>query len=463
MSVQELAEKSAAEVLASGAKCDEMRSRRFAYAYVYRHPAIAGSAFTPEGHAREEIPTEIARVCKNESNCTVFFENGTWLTTWSQGRAEGHDDQRIVCARSHDCGRTWSEPATIYPPGSPCEERAAYGIPFVVPATQRVYVFFFSGRDPHQPGHLNFVYSDDYAKTWSTPRQIALPDRPVNVMRGQYHGWVNHPPVMMPSGEVIFTVSVNMLLGMARRHWQLSPAEVFVVRCDNILMETDPDRLSFTLLPESQRGIRADTYRYFRNSALTRLLNVFGGLPEEMAWNFQEMTVVPLADGRWLGVGRTCLGSPGFTLSHDLGRTWTPVEQLCDRPGGKPIEHPMTMCPIARTSDGRIVLLFTNNDGTQRGAKHVWDGNGTTRNPQWIVAAREIPGENRNGGLIFGKPMILAEVNDTLSPNLKTGISMPQFFEVGGQYFVCYNVNKEHILLDEIPPDVLNQISPENV
>lgn len=66
-----------------------------------------------------------------------------------------------------------------------------------------------------------------------------------------------------------FTVSVNMLLGMARRHWQLSPAAGFVVHCDNILTETDPDRLCFTLRPESQRGIRADIYLYFYNSAPT--------------------------------------------------------------------------------------------------------------------------------------------------------------------------------------------------
>lgn len=119
------------------------------------------------------------------------------------------------------------------------------------------------------------------------------------------------------------------------------------------------------------------------------------------------------------------------------------------------------MCPIAKTSDGRIVLLFCNNDGNDRGAKHIWDGDGRTRNPQWIVVGREIPGETRNGGLVFGKPMILAEVDASGETNLKTGISMPQFFERNGRYFVCYNINKHDILLDEIPLDVLNRLTPD--
>jgi hypothetical protein len=108
-----------------------------------------------------------------------------------------------------------------------------------------------------------------------------------------------------------------------------------------------------------------------------------------------------------------------------------------------------------------VVLLFTNNDGFQRGAQHVWDGNGHTRNPQWIVIGRQIPGEKENAGLVFGKPRILAEVDDSENTNLKTGISMPQFFERDGRYFVMYNINKEHILLDEIPAAIMNEMTPE--
>jgi len=118
------------------------------------------------------------------------------------------------------------------------------------------------------------------------------------------------------------------------------------------------------------------------------------------------------------------------------------------------------MCPIAQTSDGRIVLLFTNNDGSQRGARHVWDGDGRTRNPQWLAVARVTPGETANAGLRFGEPLLLADVDDSGKVNLKTGLSMPQFFERAGRFFVCSNVNKEHILLDELPAEVMQRLTP---
>jgi len=121
----------------------------------------------------------------------------------------------------------------------------------------------------------------------------------------------------------------------------------------------------------------------------------------------------------------------------------------------------MTMCPIAPTGDGRYVLLFTNNDGSQRGAAHVWDGDGRTRNPQWFAVGRAIEGEERNGGLVFGEPRVLVDVDDSGEVNLKTGISMPQFFARDGRFFVAYNINKEHILLDEIPAGVLDEMTPE--
>jgi hypothetical protein len=261
----------------------------------------------------------------------------------------------------------------------------------------------------------------------------------------------------MPTGEVIFTYSGG------RRHfraWQLGAAEINVVHCENILTEQDPDKLIFTQYPKGHRGIHIDVCKHHTNPALQRLLTHFDGAAEETGFDFEEMTIVPLSGDRWLGVGRCRLGSPAFTISQDRGKTWTAPEPLRYTPGGELIKHPMTMCPIAKTTDGRFVLLFTNNDGSQRGAQHVWDGDGRTRNPQWMVVGREVPGEERNGGLVFGEPMVLAEVDDSGETNLKTGISMPQFFEREGRYFVCYNINKLDILLDEVPAGILDALTP---
>lgn len=441
-----------------------MRRRPFAYSDVFCHPPLPAAAFSDNGVAKADIPPEVATLCKNESNCTISLSDGTWFTTWSQGSFELALDERLVFATSGDLGRTWTAPRTIL--SSTAQERRAYGVPFLAPATGRIYLFFHAGcqstwLDPrYDCGFLQFVFSDDRGETWSAPRRVELPDRDINIFPGQFHGWLNHPPQTMPQGEVILPLTHYQRCGLLRHSWKLNPAEVSVVRCDNILTETDPAALRFTLLPKGFRGIRVDTAKHLDNPSLGRLAAEFDGLPEQSAFNVQELTVAPLNGGRWLGVGRTFLGSPGYTVSCDRGETWTPVEPLRYAPDGEPIQHPMTMCPMARTADGRFVLLFTNNDGSQRGARHVWDGNGRTRNPQWIVVGREMPGQTGNAGLVFGQPMVLAEVDDTGETNLKTGISMPQFLEREGRYFVMYNINKEHILLDEIPASVLDSITP---
>jgi len=442
-----------------------LRQRPFRYAEVFCHPYLPHPAFSaPWGLARQGLDPAIATVCKNESNCTVFLKDGTWFTTWSQGSYEHAIDERIVFSTSTDTGRTWTEPQTIVQ--STDEERMAYGAPFVVPETQRIYLFFFAGWQKGGPfvsheydsGNLWFVFSDDRGRHWSARQQVPLPDRTISIFRGRFHGWINHPPTLMPTGEVILPIS--MATRLECRIWITLAAEVSAVRCDNLLTENDPSKLQFTILPPGPRGIRADVQKHWNNPSLQRLLRLCDGVPYETAYNFQEMTTVALEDGRWLGVGRTFLGSPGFTVSTDRGQTWSAVDPLCYAPGGEPIKHPMTMCPIAKTTDGRIVLLFTNNDGSQRGAQHVWDGDGRTRNPQWIVVGRQIPGESRNAGLVFGQPRILVDVDDTGEINLKTGISMPQFFERDGRYFVMYNINKEHLLLDEIPAATLAEMTP---
>ena len=54
----------------------------------------------------------------------------------------------------------------------------------------------------------------------------------------------------------------------------------------------------------------------------------------------------------------------------------------------------------------------------------------------------------------------MAEVDDSGETNLKTGIGMPQFFGLESRIFVCCNVNKEHILPDEIPAAILDEMTP---
>jgi hypothetical protein len=410
---------------------------------------------------------------KNESNCTVFLNDGTWFTTWGQGVSECHPDERIVSSKSIDMGKTWSLPKVIDQSNMELEERVAYGIPFVVPTTGRIYLFFFIGANTegklwaaekrrdwsvrkyplHESGILNFRYSDDAGDTWSQRYPIVLPDRDINAIPGRIHGWLNHSPIILPSGDVIFTSSHLRCGCNTIRNWKLGAAEVNVIKCCNILTESDPNKLEFKLLPEGPFGIRTNVKDNWDNPHLKRHLKYHNGLQEETLWSFQEMTVIPAPDGRLIGIGRAYLGSPGYTVSHDNGNTWSRSMPLHYAPDGEPIRHPMTMCPVAMTSSGKVILMFTDNDGSQRGAEHLWDGDGRTRNPQYFTIGEIIPGEDRNAGLVFGEKILLAEVDDTINPNLKTGISMPHFFEYKKQYFVCYNINKEHIVIDKLPSE----------
>lgn len=439
-----------------------MKSRPYAYADIYRHPPMLG----------RDLPPAMAAIRKNESGCLIVLPDGSWLATWSQGSFEGALDERIVGAVSRDTGRTWSEPRPITV--STPQFRRSYGCPFVAPGTGRIYLFLHEGRqhgggaartNPEvDAGKLGFTFSDD-GVTWSEIQSIALPDRDISVFPDRMHGHLNHPPQRMPDGRIVLPFTQGRRTGATRRAWQLGCSEVALLECENILTERDPARLRFSVLPAGPRGIRVDLLRHGDNPAVHRLAAAFNGNPEELATNAQEPTVVALSDGRWICVCRTYLGSPGYAVSRDGGRTWTKVERLCYGPGGAWIEHPHTMCPLAQLPDGRFMLLFTHNDGTRNGAAHVWDGGCRTRNPQWFAIGREVPGEERNGGLLFGEPRILAEADELESPDgfrasTCTGIAMPQYFAADGRHFVQYGLKKEHILLDEIPASVIDAMTP---
>ena len=246
-----------------------MKSRPFAYADIYRHPPMAGP----------NLPPALAALRKNESGSVVLLPDGRWFVTWSQGSFESALDERIVGAVSEDLGRTWSEPRMIT--ASTVGFRRAYGCPFVVPATGRIYLFLHEGRqhggglDRSSPevdaGTLGFTFSDDTGRTWSEIRRIPVFERDISVFPGRIHGHLNHPPQVMPGGRVVLPFTQGHRNGATRRAWQLCWSESSFLECENLLTERDPARLHFSLLPPGTHGLRADLLRHGDNPAARQL------------------------------------------------------------------------------------------------------------------------------------------------------------------------------------------------
>ncbi len=387
---------------------------------------------------------------------------GTWLCCWTQGTTEGHFDQRVVCARSIDAGRTWSKEICIEPAG-PDYRVPAWVIAFTVPHTGRVYMFYWwnhSGELLRDAGDIYFRFSDDDGLTWSDRRCIGVPRTTIDEPGADMHGWnFGQPRFLAATGQVLFTFTKMRRSGIFPDGWTLPPrgpwektgdavpdqpvdqllqggspnnweTEVFFCDCENILTEENPDKLRFKFLPEGNEGLWVPYPGADRH---------FG----------QEGTVVSLSGGRLLCVLRTRQGHPFFSVSADRGKTWTKPEILRACPHGEPLANPCSACPIHRLSDGRIVFLFHNVDPDDWG----W----YPRDPLWVTVAREIPGLQENAGLVFCVPKVIL-YNDRVpeGPFNNTEISYPQFYEVAGKYYIVYSNKTYEIRINQVPPELID-------
>jgi hypothetical protein len=82
--------------------------------------------------------------------------------------------------------------------------------------------------------------------------------------------------------------------------------------------------------------------------------------------------VVKLPDGRLFCVMRTAAGSPFWSLSTDLGETWSQPRRLLRRDGGEPLLHPLSPCPMYdlggnTAGSGEYALFIHNHDGHYHG------------------------------------------------------------------------------------------------
>jgi hypothetical protein len=211
--------------------------------------------------------------------------------------------------------------------------------------------------------------------------------------------------------------------------------EVFFLRMDNVLRETDASRLAFTLLPRAPEGLRVKR-------------KVQGDT--ELFWG-NEPSWVEVSDGRLITAFRTRNGAVYYAVSRDWGETWTKPEPLLNRDEGELLKNPSAPCPMVRLKDGRIILLFYNQTP---------DSTFGPRNPAYLVVGRESL-ESRQP-IEFGKPVKFMEVTGV--PKRGTTYvqvaSYSSLVEHEGKVLLFYNDCKHWVLFKVIPGDLIEPRFP---
>ena len=344
-----------------------------------------------------EIPDE--NYC--DQPYVVVTDDGNWLCTLTTGEGrEGHLGQHVVSTISTDKGKTWSKLTDIEPADGP---EASWVTPLKVPSG-RVYAFYNYNGDnvhsfPNSDRHLRadmlgwwcYRYSDDNGRTWSDkryriPMRVTACDR-ANQWNGkvQIFWGIDEPSIAGGAAYFAFTK-----LG----RYMLDNGEGWLFRSEDILTESDPEEIDFTLLPEGEHGLRNPK---------------FGSVQE-------EHNLVWLGGERFYCVYRTTTGYPAHCYSDDGGRSWTKPVHMTYAPGRRRIKNPRACPMLWRTKQGKYLFWFHNHSG-----KTFRD-----RNPVWISG-----GEVKDGKLHWSEPEILL-----YDPDPDVRISYPDLIEQDGQFWV---------------------------
>jgi len=362
----------------------------------------------------------------------VVMSNGTWVCTLTTGKGlEGQQGQHVVSTASKDQGKTWSDLVDIEPDTGP---EASWVTPLVTPYG-RVYAFYtFNGdnvvtlpnsdkrirSDTH--GWYAFRYSDDNGATWSAQR-YRIPIRITEVDRGNpwrgevCHFWgIDKPKVK--DGKVYFAFTK---LGK----FFMLDGEGWVVSSDNLLTETDPDKLVFKLLPEGDKGIR--------NPDL-------GSVQE-------EHNLVPLQKSDLFCVFRLDGVTPGQSYSRDNGATWSMPTAMTYGPGKRTLKTPRACPKLFMTSEGKYLFWFHNHGGK------LWAG----RNPAFL-----------SGGVLGADGLVhWSEPEIALyDPNPAIRMSYPDLIEQDGKFWITEtqkSVARVHAIDRSLLDGMWNQTTCTNV
>jgi len=432
------------------------RTKPYNFGGLFYDPSIDAGYSNIYNHGPEDHAT-------NQQPCVAVASDGTMVIVWTQASRESAKDQSVVSSTSYDGGRTWMEPVDI--------ERAkdlrpaSWAMVFCVPHSGRFYSFYWydENQNPKRDaGRIYFRYSDDNGASWSDRYATPMPRHELDVDGEDSHGWNTGYPILMPDGVMLmgFTkMAPDLGEGAARRKnatagGQFWRSEVFFLRAENILTESDPEKLKFTVSPEGAEGLWIPD-------------------EEDPELHFcQEPFMALLPSGRVICTMRVMNGYPVFSISEDYGRTWTRPRPFRNRPGGDLLRHVCGPCQISCTADGRICFLFSNRNDYFPGSNAMmrrW----ANRYPVHVVVGRELPlltkdvaPEQDNAGIYFDLPReILAEVKQEAAnrPHMNVqlpfrGGAYPQLLHLGQRHLIFFSNIKMDIRVKEVPDELLSGV-----
>ena len=320
----------------------------------------------------------------NEHFLVFDGPDGSLMAVWTQSSAESQPDQHQAFARSDDGGKTWCKPRIIAGPKKPGDgHMASWGYP-LVSRKGRMYILYSQhiGRVdnfPHHTGWLHGIFSDDNGATWSAPQNVpirrSINDNPDPAMPPNMLCW--QKPLRLGKDSRYFAGFTRWTSFAVRKNptksWISADARVEFMRFENVDDNPEPKDLEISWFMADDKALSVP----------------FPGHPEVSAC--QEPTVVKLPDGRLFCIMRTASGSPFWSVSADIGETWTPPRRLLRKDGGEPLLQPLSPCPMYdvggnEAGSGRYVLFVHNHDGNYKGYKPT--DTGYHRRPIHLVAGR---------------------------------------------------------------------------
>ena len=378
-----------------------------------------------------EIPT----ATYSDQPYIVKTDDGAWLCCVTTGAGhEGEPGQVVTTMRSTDCGRSWSQPVPVEPPGSP---EASYAVMLKVPSG-RIYIFYNHNTDnireiPADPcewfpdgicrrvdslGYFVFKYSDDGGRTWSAQR-YPIPVREMDIDRRKPFGGMiryfwNVGKPFVHAGAAF--VSLHKVGGFGEGFFTRS--EGVLLKSANLLTERDPEKIIWETLPDGEFGLRTPP----------------GGGPIA-----EEQSYALLGDGSLYSVYRTIDGHPACSYSRDGGRSWSAPqsERYAD---GRPIRHPRAANFVWKCANGKYLYWFHNNGWTG----YNFGAGAGSRNVAWLCG-----GVEREGRILWSQPEVVL-----YAPDFFSGPSYPDLIEEDGRYFLT-ETQKTAARVHELDPALL--------